>query len=215
MLVFAFAGVIGETLFSEWWKAFYAKSFWAYKVEAVAHSYTSFLNFIPWAIGGMLFLNILGITDGATLNYRAIAAAEIPFYLIFALALLVGLLIQWIVFHSAGINKFKHASLSNYLFFIFPFLLALAVCVLVYSPNFVGIAVAFGILGAFFEYLFGKACELFISKKLWTYKYLTIDNDHFTPLSLVPFSLAGFYFWGIALLLQSLLKNFFAIIKVL
>ncbi len=204
--VFALAGVIGEVLFSEWWKAFYAKSFWTYKIKTTIHSYTSLLNFLPWGIGGILFLNILNAITAPISDASAGSGVDIPFYIPFALSFLIGFLIQWVIFYGSGMKKFKRANLANYLFFIFPFLLSLTVCGFVYSLNFIGIAIAFGITASFFEYLFGKATKFFISKKLWTYNHLAIDNGHFTPLVLIPFSLAGFYFWGIGLFLESLLR---------
>ena len=85
-------------------------------------------------------------------------------------------------------------------------LLAIAVCTLAYGNIFILIAVAFGLIGGLAEYLFGKATELFISKKLWAYNHMAMNKGHFTPLSLIFFSLAGFYFWGIGLIIESLLK---------
>lgn len=205
LLIFAMAGVLGETLFSVWWHLFFEKRFWVYRVETLAHSYTSLLNFIPWGVGGMIFISIVQFL-GSRLPLSSVdRSIPVPFYVTFAIFVMLGLAIQLVVWIPVFKGrKFKEVNFWNYTFFCLPYILGLSVCYVLCGKIFLVFALLFAVIAAGAEYLFGKATEFFISKKLWTYSYEAMDNGHFTPLSLVPFSLAGFYFWSIALIYQSL-----------
>lgn len=205
-VVFAVAGVLGEALFSAWWHMFYAKKFWEYRVETLVHGYTSLLNFIPWGVGGLLYILLVNLlTPAQNLVLKNVSSgqgAAVPFYIIFSISFLLGLAIQSIVWGMRSGRKFVRVDFENYLFFYLPFLLGLSSCAAVYGGQFLFLAVWFAVIGAASEYVFGKAVEFYISKKLWVYNYEAVDKGHFTPLSLLPFSLAGFYFWGIALIVR-------------
>ena len=60
---------------------------------------------------------------------------------------------------------------------------------------------SFAVIATIAEYLFGKACQSIISKKLWTYNYLSCDHGHFTPITILLFGLGGFYFLILAQIL--------------
>ena len=208
LLIFSIAGVLGETLFSFLWHTFYERKFWSYRVDTLADGYTSLLNFIPWAVGGMFYLNIVG---KLTSQYSQPGNFHpfLPFYLVFAVAFLAGLALQVLIF---GLilkgRKFKDVSFFNYFFFCFPGVLAIALVAVLYGKIMIALAVGFGLIASAAEYLFGKSVEFFLSKKFWTYNYWAFDNGHFTPLSIIPFALGGFYFWGIALCFGELIRIF-------
>jgi hypothetical protein len=213
-LILCVMGVVGETLFSVWWRVFYKKNFWVYKVETLAHAYTSLLNFLPWGVGGALLVSfaewLVPLLPPHFKTYHVVSLG-VPFWQIFILFLFLGSGIQlsiWIIFtgHVGRNFKFKKATFWNYLFFISPFLLSLAACCLIFSWSFLLIAAVFAAVGGSAEYLFGKATQFFISKKLWSYSYCSFDNGHFTPLALAGFSIAGFLSWATAYALHSFLK---------
>lgn len=196
-LFFAVAGVFGETLFSLWWHSFFGQRFWVYTTETVYHSYTSVLNFIPWGITGILSMEIAQIILGKSLLTTVFANTTT--YMMLAVIFLGCLLLQVVIFLL--IREFRHnefkfhdVTLANYLFFISPILAVLLYFGFAFSYNFFLLSLVFGSFFPFAEYFFGKGTQLFISKKLWTYTYITFDNGHFSPLSIVPFIVTGFWF---------------------
>jgi hypothetical protein len=208
--VFAVAGVIGETAFSFWWRMYYEKSFWSYRVLILASSYSSWLNFIPWGIGGIIYLDILtsffNKNSFEAISYK-LGSEFIPFYYVFWLIFLLGIGIQMLLKFSFSYqnqihNKFQKTTWLNYLFFFSPFVFALVATSIIYGQEFFKLAFYFAVFPALAEYLFGKVTELVISKKLWVYNHLSMDRGHFTPLSLPAFSLAGFYFLTVALIIN-------------
>jgi hypothetical protein len=215
-LIFAVCGILVETFASTWWRIFYPHRFYVYAVEALDHNYTSLLNIIPWGAGGFLYLTVVYYL--APLLARAqpeiikigsgSVAITLPFYFIFLAATLAFLALDimiWNVFflYKNHHYKFKTVTLINYLFVFLPFAGTIAVCAFLYGPIMLELGLAFGVLGALAEYLFGKACQFFISKKLWAYNYLAFDNGHLTPLTLLPFAFLGFCFWAIGLVFQT------------
>lgn len=195
-VVFGTAGIAGEVLISFWWKAFYNEPLWTYAVETEVHRYTSRLNFVFWGAGGLFYLDLLQLT-GVPLN-KFYHPFLWTFYSCFFLMLFGLLAVQKYFFKKASKVTF-----SNYLFFCSPFLLALGLGCWWYGNEFLLIAMVFGLVVCFLEYLLGKLMQAVISKKFWTYTYLSMDDGHFTPLSIALFSLAGFYFWAVAAVVYS------------
>ncbi len=113
--VFAIAGVIGETLFSFWWHIFFSKHFWIYRIDTLMHSYTSLLNFVPWGVGGLLYLTIA--------QYLNFSVKDV-FYFWFGIILLVVAIFQlgiYYVFVKKFRKEYKFHELNalNYIFFCF------------------------------------------------------------------------------------------------
>jgi hypothetical protein len=201
-LVFALSGVIGETVFSFWWHHFFAKRFWVYQVDALFHSYTSLLNFIPWGAGGLLYLSIVG--------YLRVSPPR-TFYMIFSILVFLSVLVQIFIFNlyyrrNRKDFKFHEVNYLNFGLFYLTLFIPVLVTSFIYGPWVLGITLAFGVVAGVVEYLFGKSTEFFISKKLWLYQYSSFDKGHFTPLSIPAFALAGFYFWIISSFLNLLIK---------
>jgi hypothetical protein len=217
LLIFAFFGLAGmafEILASEWWAMFYKNRVYSYTVETVDHKFSSWLNIIPWGGAGLLYLAFLEIIKSQLVSGPILTSAtnpELPFYYIFIAAFLAGLVFQmllWVTFilQKRHDHKFIKVTWSNFSFFVFPFALAMAACAAVYGGVFIILALLFGVVASVFEYLFGRAAEWIISKKLWTYNHPSLDRGHISPVTLFGFSLAGFYFWAVALILQQVIR---------
>ena len=188
-IVLGLAGIVGETLFSVWWHHFFSKRFWVYTEAPIFHGYTSLLNFIPWAIGGSIFLSIvksmLGSIGG---NFPGLEK-------IFSVTFLVGLVIQIVIFKTLVKTKFHKATLGSLVFIYSPIFLSIFTLWQTFGNQILWISLSFGTIACFTEYLFGKFIQSLLSKKLWLYTYVAVDGGHFTPLSIPFFTLAGFYFW--------------------
>jgi hypothetical protein len=193
--LFGVAGVIGETLVSVWWHAFFGQRLWVYAVDTVFHKYTSTLNFIPWGVGGFLYSSVV---------YRTSEFVQLPpafsVALVATAALVAGVVIQLLlfaVFRPRG-GKFRETTIATVSFVMLPVGLVLgALCVTFGLPALV-LVIVFAFVATAAEYLFGKATQLLISKKMWTYTYFAYDGGHFTPLAIPLFALGGFYFWFVA-----------------
>lgn len=194
---FALIGVAGELLFSMWWHAFYGQRFWVYSVDTLYHSYTSMLNFIPWGVGGIWALQIgqeaIGKEEFKRIFSDPNMYGTLALVYFGSLALQLGLFYFIKKFHN-GHYRFHEVTFNNYLFFVFPILAVIAFFIFTYSLSFLILALTYAVFLSLAEYLFGKATSLFVSRRLWTYTYMPWDNGHFTPLSLIPFTVGGFYF---------------------
>lgn len=200
-LVYGLLGMIGETAFSILWKTFYKSRFWTYTEDTIFGSYSSKLNLIPWGIGGFLYLhtiNLLFDLFGTGLN-----SFIRPFSLDYAsnhylfIAILAGLLGYgaiklYMVFLRK--EKFDTVNIKNYLLFISPFILLLTILTIFVNPILVIILIISGFVAFICEYLFGKLVSLLMGKQLWTYNFLSYDNKHITPLSIIPFIMGAFFY---------------------
>lgn len=196
---FALAGVIGETLISIWWRLYFTNRFWVYQVETVDHSYTSWLNFIPWGVGGIIYFNTLTrfISEPSGTRYASL-------WIISLVAVIVLFILQRALLRLALREQERYRTLTvmNFVLFFWPIVAFVALLAYLFGPEMYVLACIFGVVATSAEYLFGKSTEFFISKKLWRYNYLSFDNGHFTPLSLPLFALGGFYFWSVAQMLH-------------
>lgn len=190
--IFSIAGIIGETAFSLWWHQYYKERFWTYTTKTKMNKYTSTLNFLAWSIGGILFLT--------TLNYTPTTQKETPLLYITLFSFIA--IAQLIIFHTVikrklEKNKFQKVTHTNFIFYTAPIWIPLLILIKTQGNEILIIFLALGIIGAITEYLLGKFLHETLSRKLWTYNYLSYDEKHFTPLSIPAFSLAGIYFWMI------------------
>lgn len=201
-IIFGIAGVIGEIIAALWWKHYFEKGLWLYTVETVDHKNTSLLNFLPYGIGGHLYMEIVYYTfPGPT----ALVHSHLPEWLFGSF--IIGILLQLVLHQLFFKAKTFHGITRNaLLLFFFPMVLAVGGLMIAYGPIMLIFALVFAIVGTGAEYVFGKATELIISKKLWAYTYLSTDNGHFTPLVIPFFMLGGFYFWSIAIITYRVLQ---------
>lgn len=201
---FGVAGVIGESLVSVWWHRYFSRRFWFYTAETLYHKYTSWLNFIPWGIGGMLYISIFN-SFGVPFNDPRFDFAEFILFLVFTIGICLQLIIYRLLISKNSQNRFHTLSSANIIFFYAPIAFFIAVLAQIYGYQMLHIAISFGLVACLAEYLFGKATEYFILKKLWIYTYVSLDRGHFTPLAIPFFIIGGFYFWAVALFLDKIL----------
>ncbi len=211
-VLFSIAGILGEILFSHLWKIYFRKPFWRYSVCVMANKFSSWLNFIPWGVGGFLFLllakeyyNLTGwdVIDGMS---------EVELMLILSKLVLL-FIFQFLFFKTAkkifknlDNSKGKEDLMIKYFYFVLPFFL---IGFLFYDNyyHYLSLFFIFGVFGFIAEYIFGKVSKIVIGRKLWTYEYLTIDKNHTTPLNIIPFGLTGYFFVFIFLGLKILLNT--------
>lgn len=199
-IVFAFTGVVGETMMSFWWQIFFTQRFWTYNVKTVYHRYTSWLNFIPWGLGGYLYYLTAERLTSKTypgIEFLALTAIAILFLLQVYL---------FNLFRFTQHYKFREVNLPSFLVFYSPIFIFIFILTSIYGTDILKLAAGFALVGTVAEYLFGKACQLFVSKKLWDYNYWAVDGNHFTPLSIPMFCFGGFYFWIISKVLMQYLN---------
>ena len=190
-MIFAIAGVVGETITDIWWQSFFGQRLWVYNVKTLYHRYTSWLNFIPWAVGGTLYTVIANIV--VDYDYPGFEL----FFLVFMSALVVMQLFLFRLFKPTANFKFHNISMLSVVVFYCPIIFIIVFMAWLYGSQIYELALWFALIPTIAEYLFGKATQFFISKKLWDYTYLSVDRGHFTPLSVPLFCLGGFYFWVI------------------
>jgi len=194
-LIFGIAGMVGETIFSIWWKIFFEKNFWIYRFDTLFNGYTSTLNFVLWGMGGLLLAWVgekVGISHSPGNGFLSVPLIATYIFLFF-----VGLTL-FVSYHIGERRKigfqFKELNFFSYLLFCMP-ILAVIVYLAYVDILYLRAAIFFGLIAFIFEYLLGKVIEFFISKELWYYSYGSFDHKHSTFLNILPFILGGFYFW--------------------
>lgn len=198
LIISAPLGMIGETLFSYWWRAFFSKDFWTYSVDTKFNKHTSTLNLIPWSIGGFMFLAFYRVFDIffplsleplTQVKYNRIGLADsmLLFLVLVFITSMIGYLLK--VYYQKDKNHFW----LRYTLLCSP-ILVLVLFLSMYNIKFLGLSIFIG-LGAFVaEYVFGKACVWLAYKKLWIYNFYTFDHNHSTLLNILPFVFGGYYF---------------------
>lgn len=199
-VAFMITGVIGETIFSFFWDILFAKRFWIYKTKTLFKSYTSLLNFVPWGIGGLLYLMVIKIFPVKNVQELNFSNPLINFWLIYGsifTIIIIERLTNYLIKREKTFLEFKEVNIKNYLVFTAPVVIGMIIVTLLVSWKFVFIVVIMGLMAFFAEYAFGKSCAVFLGRRLWTYTYFSYDEKHITPLAIIPFVLAGIYFWTI------------------
>lgn len=198
----AILGVIGESGFSLYWNSFFREPFWHYFVHTIWGQYTSLLNFVPWAIGGVLYL---GVSKLARFEPRIEELSA--FWIIFASSLisLIAARLVWKALHERSSIHFRHQGVIPYLIVLLPIVAAVGGTAYFFPDARILEAAAFFGLGAWVvEYFFGKGIVFFLGKRLWAYNFMATDNGHITPLSIIPFALGGFWFMTVYYLVVSM-----------
>ncbi len=188
------AGMAGETVFGLYWDTLFKKRFWIYQAETIFHGYSSWLNFIPWALGGALYLVLARST-----HYVPSPQEMIMFWSLFFSANICVLLLRFGQYLTSTNKKksfeFKTLSWGNYFFIISPICIAyIGTSLIFHNYKIIVAGIVFAFIGWALEYLFGKICETYLSKRLWVYTSKSSDHGHLTPLAILPFALGGFFF---------------------
>jgi hypothetical protein len=143
-------------------------------------------------LGGFLYYAVATRIIGT----KALMGIEEAVWVFFILVLIQVFLFKF--FKSSQNFKFREISLAGLIIFYAPVILALVFLWWLYGSDVWRLAVFFAIVPTVAEYLFGKACHFFISRKLWDYTYLAVDNGHFTILAVPLFCIGGFFFLALA-----------------
>lgn len=189
----ACAGIAGELLVSHAYHRFLGSPVWTYSYGARSSGYTSTLNVLPWAFGGLLFQQ-LGLVAGLAWPTTAPVGEVI---VVSGAALGAGCLALWPLrrFTAAAEGRF---SIAAFALFCAPIgVVALALTVLC-GPRYGLLMLAFSPLGFITEYAYGRIMSLFFEEPLWRYQHLRIDHGHTSFVTLPLWALGGLYFHLVA-----------------
>ncbi len=195
LLFFFFSGIwgmFGETFFSITWFLLFKRRFWDYQVATLFNKFTSLLNYIPWGIGGLMYFDVAKLVN---IEDRMIKSRDLLEYMVLSNLILLLILSARLILKLL-VNKdfrFKQFTYLNYCFFVSGFLIPM-VYLAAKDVRYLYFSFAAGVTAWTLEYLFGKVCQLFLGRKLWLYNYETFDHGHVTLLSIIPFSMGGYFF---------------------
>lgn len=188
-LVAAAAGVIGELIVSVAWRSFFAIPIWTYSYGSILRGYTSTINAIPWAVGGLIFLE----TGRILFPSEGDAAPLARPVLVSAAAVTVGWIVAWVLRHwtSARERRFSKLALGVFCLPIVSAAVALAVCCDLYYPLRM---LWFALVGTATEYIYGRTMSFCFERGLWTYNHWKIDHGHSSFVTFPLWALGGLYF---------------------
>jgi hypothetical protein len=189
-LVAGVAGIAGELLLSVIWRAFFREPIWTYTYGAQASGFTSTLNFLPWAVGGLLFQVV-----GRLAQPEHIAPTRPMLVSIGAFA--VSLAIAWPVraLTRPVDGAFSKTALAIFCLPIATTGIALA---LLCNPIYLSLMALFAIVGSITEYGYGRSMSYLFEKGLWSYNHGKIDDGHTSYVTLPLWALGGLYFHFLA-----------------
>lgn len=197
-LVFGAAGIAGELLVSVLWRSYFRVPIWTYGYRAMLSGYTSTLNFLPWAVGGLFFhcagSAVFGEPPSGAALARVMGVSSIS------------LVATWLV---ARVFKGRTAAARGA--FSKP---ALALCCAPIAVTLVALSITcdaryaiamplFGVLGFATEYGYGRVMSLFFDRPLWVYNHWAIDEGHSSVVTLPLWMLGGLYFYLLSGLLSA------------
>lgn len=188
-------GVVGELIVSVAWRAFFTVPIWTYSYGARLRGYTSELNFLPWAVGAFLFYCTAGVLNhSAPRGFPALSLQE-PLVLC-VLGGLAGTLLWPLAFVGRGARgRFKPA---RFLVFCAPILGVSVALSWALGWGYLGLMLAFSVVGFATEYLYGRIMSAFFEVGLWEYNHLKIDGGHSSFVTFPLWALGGLYFHFIA-----------------
>lgn len=201
-LIGGLGGIVGETFISITWDIVFEKPIWNYHDKSVINSYTSWVNFLPWATGAFIFLSI-----GLSFNFTsgALFKTELPYYVIAFISGTIGFLLALLVIF---IQKNNFESLGRFMNFIFTFPLFLIYCIPVFVMylslilfsdwKFLILGPLFAVGGNLTEFFYSRYIAGVFGHRLWTYNYLKIDHGHSSFTNLPLWALGGMWFYMLA-----------------
>lgn len=155
--------------------------------------YTSTINFLPWAVGALLFCETRRVLRGSV---EPALSLDRP-VMVCAAALTLGIALAWPL---RRLTSARHGRFSKTAFAVFCLPIALAAGALSawVSLHYLGIMAAFALVGFVTEYTYGRGMSLFFERGLWTYNHWKIDHGHTSFVTLPLWALGGLYFHFIA-----------------
>jgi len=186
-------GIVGELIVSVAWRRFFAEPIWTYSYRSVLAGYTSTLNFLPWAVGALLFCETRRVLGGPA---PVAWSFDRPMW-VSAAGLGIGLVLSWPLsrFTTARARRFTRLAFAVFCLPIAAAGVALALWV---SPRYLLLMAAFAGVGFFTEYTYGRGMSLFFERGLWTYNHWKIDHGHSSFVTFPLWALGGLYFHFIA-----------------
>ncbi|MEO7095247.1 MAG: hypothetical protein ABI175_18445, partial [Polyangiales bacterium] len=184
------AGIAGELLLSVLWRTFFREPIWTYTYGARAAGFTSTLNFLPWAVGGLLFQVVGRLVHPEHVNPARPMLVSIGAYAL-------GLAIAWIV---RALLRPVDGSFSNSRLAIFciPIAATAAALGVLCDPIYLLLMAVFALVGSTTEYSYGRSMSELFEKGLWSYNHGKIDGGHTSYVTLPLWALGGLYFHFLA-----------------
>ena len=185
------AGIGGELLVSVIWRWFFREPIWTYSYQSVLSGYTSTINFLPWAVGALLFhatARLLGLGTPPQLLEPMLVSAT-AFVVTMALVLPAR---RWTSAHQRRFSK------TAFALFCLPIVATAIALGTICSPTYYALMIAFSIVGFLTEYGYGRSMSVFFERSLWTYNHWQIDGGHTSFVTLPLWALGGLYFYFIA-----------------
>jgi len=185
--------MIAEVIYSKYWSVFYKKNLWGYTFGAIYKKYTSCINFIAWATGGMLFVTIMLILD-LIFPIVTFGLVSVIFLQIIIVMHLFFMGIHTAFNHFLNKKRWDDSNFFKYLYITIPILIAIIVSTVLSNLSFIIYLISFGIAAFIAEYFYGKILEYLFGQKFWIYNYATIDNNSTSPYNIGGAIVAGVLF---------------------
>jgi hypothetical protein len=182
-------GVLGELLVSVVWRWYFHEPIWTYSYRSVLRGYTSTLNFLPWAVGALLFCETRRVLGGSSSESEPLLTTAI----VSAAALAAGSAVAWPLARLTSARR-REFSRRAFAVFCLPILATAAVLAAVVHPRYLALMAAFSVVGFTTEYTYGRGMSLFFERGLWTYNHWKIDGGHTSFVTLPLWALGGLYF---------------------
>lgn len=187
-----FAGIAGEVLVSLLWRCYFHEPIWTYSYRSVLSGYTSTINFLPWSVGALLFVEtgrLVQATPTLGFSLRALSVA------IVGLALGLGLAWPARRLTASREGRFSGAGLA---IFCLPVVSTAAALGLWCGARYPLLMLAFAVVGFVTEYAYGRSMSFVFERGLWTYNHFRIDEGHTSFVTLPLWAVGGLYFYFIA-----------------
>jgi hypothetical protein len=184
------AGIAGELLLSVLWRAFFREPIWTYTYGAKASGFTSTLNFLPWAVGGLLFQVV-----GRLVSPEHVAPLR-PM-LVSTAAFALGLAIAWTIRTLTRPLDGAFSKMGLALFCL-PIVMTGIALALLCDPVYLVLMAVFAVLGSMTEYGYGRSMSYLFEQGLWSYNHGKIDDGHTSYVTLPLWALGGLYFHFLA-----------------
>ena len=194
LLVFGVLGMVMETILSWIWTLFFKGRVYYYTSDTLAHAYTSWLNFIPWCLGGWMFVSVYRL-------FSNVVPEQAIFYIALSTIFLLGLTV---VMRQLTLNRRRNFSPTVYVSILLCFLFPFSVSVVVFGISMLWLVLALTIFGVVFEYLFGKTIRWLFGRQLWVYQFYPLDEGFSSILNIVPWGIVGICFIAVSIVLRYL-----------
>jgi len=181
-------GILAESLCSLYWEQVFGERIWIYLKAPIFRGHSSWLNVIPWGLGGAFYYSL---TQKA---FYAPTAGDLLIFWTISLILFLGGAV-WRTMKDTRHPTVRSLTVRNYLIAFFPYIGSLVITSLV-SGHYLMIAAAFfyAVGGWVMEYFLGKIMTFFLTDQMWVYVPDPMDNGHLTAWALLPSMFAGFWF---------------------